>query len=104
MADLLIDAQSSPQLRGEANAAETDPSEQGRDAHSEIFYRDALSLAPDRSANWANLGLAVMRAGRAEDAVACQRQALRLDPTNVEALNNLGIAMHALNALPEAEN
>jgi len=48
--------------------------------------------------------LTVLQEGRAAEAVECERQALRIDPDNVDALNNLGIALHALNALSEAEN
>ncbi len=61
-------------------------------------------LLPNGADLWANLGLAVLHEGRAVEAVECERQALRIDPDNVEALNNLGIALHALNALSEAEN
>src|SRR5580658_9803323 len=76
----------------------------GRRAEAEAFYRAALTLSPERPNSWANLGLAMLKDGRAEDAIQCERQALRLDPDNVDALNNLGIAMHAINALSEAEN
>jgi tetratricopeptide (TPR) repeat protein len=76
----------------------------GRDAEAETFYRAALALAPDRPDSWANLGLAVLKSGRADEAIQCEREALRIDPDNVQALNNLGIAMHTLNALSEAQN
>jgi Flp pilus assembly protein TadD len=86
------------------HAVAVDLQNSGRGAEAETFYRAALSLAPERTDLWANLGLTVLHEGRAAEAVECERQALRIDPENVEALNNLGIALHALNALSEAEN
>ncbi len=86
------------------HAIANDLHQQGQGIEAEAFYRAALALAPDRPESWANLGLAILKNGRAEEAVECERQALRLDPDNVEALNNLGIALHAINALSEAEN
>lgn len=76
----------------------------GRGAEAETFYRAALSLAPDRTDSWSNLGLAVLHGGRAEEAVECERQALRIEPDNVEAMNNLGIVLYTINSLSEAEN
>ena len=61
-------------------------------------------LRPSAPTPGHNLGLTILHDGRAAEAVECERQALRIDPDNVEALNNLGIALHALNALSEAEN
>ena len=51
-----------------------------------------------------NLGLAVLAQGRTEEALACQRAALRLDPEHPDALNNVGMALYAQGHIVEAEN
>src|ERR1019366_6420569 len=78
-----------PELDADAcHAIADDLQNAGRGAEAETFYRAALALAPERPDSWANLGLAILKDGRPEEAVQCERQALRLDPEHVEALNN----------------
>lgn len=48
---------------------------------------------PDTLVNaWNNLGILAIREGRAEEAIRCFQEALRLNPDNLIALNNLGNA------------
>jgi Flp pilus assembly protein TadD len=49
-----------------------------------------------------NLGLAVLAQGRPEEALLCQREALRLDPDSADAHNNLGMAHYAQGHIAEA--
>lgn len=51
-------------------------------------YRAALSMKPNSSLA-SNLGLVLDRMGRAEEAVAAYQQAIRLDPCNANAFNNI---------------
>ncbi len=51
-----------------------------------------------------NLGLAALAQKRPEEALACQRRALRLDPKSADAQNNLGMAHYAQGHVAEAEN
>ena len=49
-----------------------------------------------------NLGLALMREGRVDDAIEEFRQALQIDPIKAEGHNNLGLALAAKGHLDEA--
>ena len=51
-----------------------------------------------------NLGLAVLAQRRLDEAAACQREALRLDPECADAQNNLGMVHYAQGHIAEAEN
>ena len=63
------------------------------------FWSDVASKSPRHSGARNNLGTALLRAGRVEDAVSAYRLALELDPTDAEVHNNLGSAQLALGAL-----
>ena len=61
-------------------------------------YRTKLSLwqtvverVPHNSRGYLNLANALRDAGRAEAAIAAYRESLRIDPQNVESLNNLAV-------------
>ncbi|HEX4369327.1 MAG TPA: tetratricopeptide repeat protein, partial [Rhodopila sp.] len=54
---------------------------------AEPFYRRAVALDPDFREAWMNLGLVLLTLGRPDEALSCQRQALRLDPENADAQN-----------------
>lgn len=51
------------------------------------------SSSPD---HWHLAGLELLEAGRVQDAVACLRRALDLDPANAAAWNDLGVVLEAL--------
>ena len=51
-----------------------------------------------------NLGLAVLLQRRPDEALRCQRTALRLDPDSADAQNNLGMVHYAKGHIAEAEN
>jgi len=72
-------------------------------------YRSALALwqtvvdaAPGNSRGHMNLGVALTRLGRHEDALAPLRDAIALDPENAEAHKNLAVALSLLNQSEEA--
>ncbi|HEX7176341.1 MAG TPA: tetratricopeptide repeat protein [Pyrinomonadaceae bacterium] len=59
-----------------------------REAHEDL--RRAVSIKPDRAAYHANLGSALWKLGRADEAVAAERAAVRLDDKNFQARYQLG--------------
>jgi Tfp pilus assembly protein PilF len=54
------------------------------------FWSDVAEKSPYVLAAQNNLGMALARAGRADEAEAASLRALALDPTDAEVLNNLG--------------
>src|ERR1700751_142397 len=77
---------------------------ENRLAEAEPFYRRAVALAPDFKEAWMNLGLAILMQRRPDEALVCQRQALRLDPGSADAQNNLGMGHSAQGNIAEGEN
>src|SRR2546421_563676 len=65
---------------------------------------DNLGITPARLGRMAhdNLGVALSRQGKSDEAVAHFRQALRIQPHNATALNNLGHALTERTELDEA--
>jgi hypothetical protein len=55
------------------------------------LWLDATAKAPGKSRCWNNLGQAQLGAGRDADALSSFRHAVRLDPTNALALQNLRV-------------
>ena len=73
------------------------------------FWRDTITLSRHTLAvtrdNWFvqnNLGAALFAAGRNEEALACFRETLRLNPGDRNALNNIGSALVRLGRHREA--
>src|SRR5262249_1890473 len=62
----------------------------------------AIDLDPKVALAHYNLGLALYRKGRVDEAVAAYRQAIDLDPKQALAHNNLGIALYSKGLLTEA--
>src|SRR5262249_4990282 len=65
-------------------------------------YRQALQLSPNDAGTLGNLGVALMKQGKLDEAAACGQQAVRLEPDNAEAHNNLGCTLEAQGNLTEA--
>ena len=57
------------------------------------YYREAVALDPDLVEGHYNLGTALLRSGRAAEALPHLRQVVVLQPGLAEARNNLGIAL-----------
>ncbi len=53
------------------------------------YASHALTLAPDTSFIWSNLGLVLARNGQPDDAILAFEQAIALDSSNLSAMNNL---------------
>lgn len=64
----------------------------GLQLESEREFKLAIAQAPDRSHLHANLGYHYLQSGRTEEAVTALHEAIRLDPANQRALNNLAAA------------
>ncbi|MBP2230515.1 tetratricopeptide (TPR) repeat protein [Azospirillum agricola] len=65
-------------------------------------YRRALMLVPDFLSATLNLGIALGQTGRPDVAVAVLSHAVRIDPTHLDALENLIPALYALGREAEA--
>ncbi|MBI5423854.1 MAG: tetratricopeptide repeat protein [Opitutae bacterium] len=61
----------------------------------ETFYRRTLAANPDSWMGRNNLGLLLLDAGRADEALTQLREATRLKPRHAEVANNLGAAWRA---------
>jgi len=57
------------------------------------YLRQSIRLDPNQSSSHANLGKALLDAGRVREAIASLRKALSLKPSDAVTLNNLGIAL-----------
>jgi serine/threonine protein kinase/Flp pilus assembly protein TadD len=62
-------------------------------ADAVAFYRPALVKRPRASAVWNNLGLALKRLKRRDEAAAAFRSAIEIDPRGVTAYANLGLIL-----------
>jgi protein O-mannosyl-transferase len=62
---------------------------------SEALFRHALAVTEDNCVAWDGLGVALFGRGRLDEAMECYRQALKINPTDAHALNNLGAALGA---------
>jgi Flp pilus assembly protein TadD len=71
------------------------------DAAIDLIGR-SIQLAPCAAA-YSNLGEALRRSNRLEEAVAAYREAIRLEPEMASAYSNLGLALHHLRRFEEAE-
>jgi tetratricopeptide (TPR) repeat protein len=74
----------------------------GRYGDAERACRAALDLDPSNADGWCLHGLACRNQGKPREAADSYRQAVRLRPNFLEALNNLGNVLLALGQLAEA--
>lgn len=59
-----------------------------------VHHPSAQEEGPDTTGMWTNLGSAYLEQGRLDEALAAQREAVRLAPNWAEARYNLGITLH----------
>lgn len=76
--------------------------EKGSAATAEEHLRAAIALQPGYVRAFANLGRALDRQGKTEEAIGWYRQALDIEPDLPETRNNLGIALAKRGRLDEA--
>jgi len=67
------------------------------------YFRRALELAPDFAASWINLGVALRRGGRFEDAEKAYRRAIELDGSERSAVSNLAFLYRVWGRSEQAE-
>jgi tetratricopeptide (TPR) repeat protein len=65
-------------------------------------YEQALRRAPDDARSHYNLGTALARAGRLEEAIACLERAAELNPRHAGTHNNLGETLRRVGRFEEA--
>ena len=69
---------------------------------TESIYRHMIEHAPDVALLRSNLALELASQGRVDEAIACYREALRLDPKSYKVLTNLGVALASRGQFAEA--
>lgn len=74
----------------------------GNTAEAERLWRQAVTVDPQFSAAWFNLGLLAKQRGNWSECYQCNRRAVNADPKNTGAWWNLGIAATALRRWTEA--
>lgn len=57
-------------------------------------YQQIVKLQPEFFGAWANLGVALVRLGRFDEAIAAYHSALKLDPSNAPLRMNLALAFY----------
>jgi len=74
-----------------------------QDYRSEVtFWGDLVAKSPNNSAGYCNLGIALERAGRVQEAIAQFEQSLRLKRDSAEAHNDLGLVLWRRGKVEEA--
>ena len=66
--------------------------------------RQALKINPNSADALNNLGYALQRLDRLEEAITCHREALKLFPEFAEARNNLGVDLQRMGRFEDAES
>ena len=74
----------------------------GNTAEAERLWRQAVTVDPQFSAAWFNLGLLAKQRGNWSECYQCNRRAVNADPKNTGAWWNFGIAATALRRWTEA--
>lgn len=74
----------------------------GNTAEAERLWRQAVTVDPQFSAGWFNLGLLAKQRGNWSDCYQCNRRAVNADPKNTGAWWNFGIAATALRRWADA--
>lgn len=68
----------------------------GRFEESSVCYRQAITIAPERSETYYCLGHALREQGQFEKTVECYRKVLEIQPDFAEGYNNLGLVLRIL--------
>ena len=77
--------------------------QRNQDYRSEIaIWADTVAKRPENSRGRCNLGVALVRAGRVEEAIGHLEQALRINPDGAEVHCDLGFALAQAGRIPEA--
>jgi hypothetical protein len=76
--------------------------EQGNFLAAEKLFRALALGAPSDAVAHYNLGVCVAKLERFEDALACYRRAIELNPGFADAYTNFGVCLNALNLVPQA--
>jgi glycosyltransferase involved in cell wall biosynthesis len=76
----------------------------GRLAEAEAICERILQTAPDNPHAHNLRGIALLRAGKPQQAVDSLLAAIRLKPDHARALNSLGVALQVLGSQPHAQN
>ncbi|MFO0957307.1 MAG: tetratricopeptide repeat protein [Isosphaeraceae bacterium] len=78
-------------------------SDQKTEAEEQLrWYQAALATAPANVTVYSNLGAMLCRLGQWDEAIACCRKAIELEPRYSAAHNNLGLALYQKGQLDEA--
>ncbi|MGK7919537.1 MAG: tetratricopeptide repeat protein, partial [Trichodesmium sp.] len=64
-------------------------------------FQKAISLEPDSSIAYQNLGVALEKQGQIEEGIICYRKAIEIDPGFWEGYQKLGMALTKLGDLPQ---
>ena len=76
--------------------------QRGRDYESSAtLMSDTIAKNPQAWQAYYNLGVALVKNGKLDKAIACYKTAIELDPKNVTPHNNLGIALAMKGKLDE---
>ena len=70
--------------------------------NSTAVFKNAVKVTENNWLAYNNLGLALMREGKLNDAVLNYKKALQIRPDYLTALDNIGIALHQLGRFEEA--
>jgi len=68
----------------------------------ETLWRDTVAKNPNNWLAHYNLGVALARLGRLQEAVGQYERALRIEPHHAETHHNLGLALEQMGKVPEA--
>ena len=66
--------------------------EQGKLEKAIMLYREAISLKPDYSEAYCNIGVALKDLGQVDEAIDSFKKSISLKSKNPEAYRNLGVA------------
>jgi Tfp pilus assembly protein PilF len=75
---------------------------QGKLAEAEHLYQEVLRQDPSHSDALHLSGVIALQSSRVDRGLELIRRAIRLNPNNAAAHNNIGFALQALKRLPEA--
>src|ERR1700728_2492299 len=75
---------------------------QGDFAGAEMVCRRAVRSTPEDASLHYNLGVVLSQTGRFEEAIACYRKTIELNPAFAAAYTNIGFCLNAFNLIAQA--